>query len=66
MSLISPNFDVKSIFFSQFWLGAFALKLLEKALLVIIHRTKPILEVGPDCMIKVINMKFGRNQVILK
>ena len=24
MSLISPNFDVKSIIFSQFWPGAFS------------------------------------------
>ena len=30
MSLISPNFDVKSIIFSQFWPGAFSQKCWEK------------------------------------
>ena len=32
MSLISPNFEVKSIIFSQFWPGSFFPKLLGKAL----------------------------------
>ena len=46
MSLISPNFDVKSIFFSQFWPGAFSRKCWKRPCPANYPHYNPVIPVG--------------------